>query len=136
MAIVTETNVPHADNVAYFGNGRDEAHMVYQFPLAPLVLHALATGDARRLGAWAATLAPPSDATTFFNFLASHDGVGVVPATGILSPDEVQALADRVRAHGGQVSNKTNPDGTESPYELNATWFDALSDPIDLSDPW
>ena len=54
VAIVTETNVPHADNISYFGDGHDEAQMVYQFPLAPLVLHALATGDASRLSGWAA----------------------------------------------------------------------------------
>lgn len=110
--------------------------MVYQFPLAPLVLHALATGDASRLSGWAASLETPSDDTTFFNFEASHDGVGVIPARGILSEQEVQALADRVVAHGGQVSNKTNPDGTESPYELNGTLFDILSDPDDASEPW
>lgn len=136
VAIVTETNVPHADNVSYFGNGHDEAQMVYQFPLAPLVLHALATGDARRLAGWAATLETPSADTTFFNFLASHDGIGVVPAKGILTDEEVEALAARVRAHGGEVSYKTNPDGSESPYELNATFFDALSDPNDRSEPW
>jgi glucosylglycerate phosphorylase len=136
VAIVTETNVPHRDNVAYFGDGSDEAHMVYQFPLAPLVLHALAIGDATRLAGWAATLEAPSAGTTFFNFLASHDGIGVVPATGILTPDEVAMLAERVRAHGGEVSYKTNPDGSESPYELNATWFDALSDPRDAGEPF
>jgi sucrose phosphorylase len=136
VAIVTETNVPHADNVSYFGDGHDEAQMVYQFPLAPLVLHALATGDASRLTGWADGLETPSDATTFFNFLASHDGVGVVPARGILSDEEVAALAARVRAHGGEVSNKTNPDGTESPYELNATFFDIVSDPNDSSESW
>jgi glycosidase len=136
VAIVTETNVPHADNISYFGNGQDEAQMVYQFPLAPLVLHSLATGDASRLGGWAASLETPSDATTFFNFEASHDGVGVVPARGILTDAEVQALADRVLAHGGQVSNKANPDGSESPYELNGTLFDILSDPGDRDEPW
>jgi glucosylglycerate phosphorylase len=136
VAIVTETNVPHVDNVSYFGNGRDEAQMVYQFPLAPLVLHALATGDGSRLAGWAATLETPSDRTTFFNFEASHDGIGVVPARGILTDAEVQALADRVRAHGGEVSYKTNPDGSESPYELNATLFDILSDPADTGEPW
>jgi sucrose phosphorylase len=136
VAIITETNVPHADNVSYFGNGHDEAQMVYQFPLAPLVLHALATGDAGRLAGWAAGLETPSVATTFFNFEASHDGVGVVPARGILTDDEVQMLAERVRAHGGQVSYKTNPDGSESPYELNATLFDILSDPNDRTEPW
>jgi sucrose phosphorylase len=78
---------------------------------------------------WAAGLAPPSPQTAFFNFLASHDGVGVVPATGILSVDEVAELCARVERHGGRVSYKNNPDGTRSPYELNCTWFDALSDP-------
>ena len=136
VAIVTETNVPHADNISYFGNGHDEAQMVYQFPLAPLVLHALFTGDASKLSGWAGSLETPSDRTTFFNFEASHDGIGVIPARGILTDDEVQALADRVRAHGGQVSNKTNPDGSESPYELNATLFDILSDPNDAAEPW
>jgi sucrose phosphorylase len=136
VAIVTETNVPHEDNISYFGDGADEAQMVYQFPLAPLVLDALARGDAGHLTRWAATLAAPSDQTTFFNFLASHDGVGVVPARGILSDADVANLADRVRAHGGEVSYKTNPDGSESPYELNATWFDALSDPNDGAEPW
>ena len=136
VQIVTETNVPHADNVAYFGDGHDEAQMVYQFPLAPLVLDALARGDATRLSAWARGLAPPSDETTFFNFLASHDGVGVVPARGLLSEEEVAALAERVLAHGGQVSYKANPDGSESPYELNATFFDALSNPSPSAEPW
>lgn len=136
VAIVTETNVPHADNISYFGNGHDEAQMVYQFPLAPLVLHALFTGDASKLSGWAATLETPSDRTSFFNFEASHDGVGVVPARGILTDAEVEALADQVIAHGGQVSYKTNPDGSESPYELNATLFDILSDTNDASEPW
>src|SRR5688572_1571966 len=136
VALVTETNVPHADNISYFGNGQDEAQMVYQFPLAPLVLHSLFTGDASKLAGWAATLETPSDRTTFFNFEASHDGIGVIPARGILTDEEVQALADRVIAHGGQVSYKTNPDGSESPYELNATLFDILSDPNDTSEPW
>ncbi len=110
--------------------------MVYQFPLAPLVLHALATGDASRLAGWASSLDTPSETTTFFNFLASHDGVGVIPARGILTDAEVEALAAQVRAHGGQVSNKTNPDGSESPYELNATFFDILSDPANAAEPW
>jgi glucosylglycerate phosphorylase len=136
VAIVTETNVPHHDNVSYFGDGRDEAQMVYQFPLAPLVLDAFADGDAARLTAWASSLSTPSERTTFFNFLASHDGIGVVPARGLLSAAEIDRLARRVIAHGGQVSDKANPDGSVSPYELNATFFDALSDPNDRGEPW
>lgn len=130
VRLITETNVPHADNISYFGDGANEAQLVYQFPLAPLVLHAFATGDARRLGGWLATIAPPAPGSAFFNFLASHDGIGVVPATGILSQPEISALCSQVIRHGGRVSYKTNPDGTQSPYELNCTWFDALNDPF------
>ena len=127
--LITETNVPHAENIAYFGDGRNEAQMVYQFSLAPLILHTFHTGHAEALQDWAAGLTTPGDQTTFFNFIASHDGIGVMPAKGILSDNEIQALADRVIEHGGQASYKTNPDGSQSVYELNTTLFDALSDP-------
>jgi len=38
-------------------------------------------------------------------------------------------LVERVTAHGGFVSYKTNADGSQSVYELNISYFDALSDP-------
>jgi glycosidase len=129
VILITETNVPHEENISYFGDGSDEAQMVYQFPLPPLVLHTFCSGDASRLSNWAAGLESVPDGVTFFNFLASHDGVGVRPVEGILSPAEVQALVDRTLAHGGHVSSKTNADGTQSVYELNISYFDALSDP-------
>jgi sucrose phosphorylase len=133
--LVTETNVPHADNISYFGNGTNEAQMVYQFPLAPLTLNAFHRGSARHLRSWAAELAPPAAGATFFNFLASHDGIGVVPASGILSAEEVTELAAKAQSHGGHVSFKNNPDGTQSAYELNITLFDALSDPKNEDEP-
>jgi len=136
VAIVTETNVPHRDNVSYFGDGYDEAQLVYQFPLAPLVFDAFARRDAGQLTTWAAALEIPSESATFFNFLASHDGIGLVPARGILNDSQIANLVQRTFAHGGQVSYKTDPDGRESPYELNATFFDALSDPRDEREGW
>ena len=129
VVIVSETNVPHAENVSYFGDGHDEAQMVYNFALPPLMLHAIATGDARVLRDWARGLRNPSDAATFFNFLASHDGIGVRPVEGILARSDVAALAERVRARGGLVSVKSDVGGGESPYELNISLFDALADP-------
>ncbi len=129
VMLITETNVPHEENISYFGDGTDEAQLVYQFPLPPLVLHTLSTGNATALTSWAASLSPASEQTTFYNFLASHDGVGVRPVEGILTPEEVKALADRTLAHGGHVSYKTNTDGSQSAYELNISYFDALSDP-------
>ncbi len=129
VMLITETNVPHEENISYFGTGTDEAQLVYQFPLPPLVLHSIATGNASTLTTWASDLTLPSDQTTFYNFLASHDGIGVRPVEGILAPNEVQGLVDRTLAHGGHVSYKTNADGSQSVYELNISYFDALSDP-------
>jgi glycosidase len=130
VLLVTETNVPHADNISYFGDGHNEAQMVYNFTLPPLTLHTFLTGDAGKLTEWAQTLRTPSQETAFFNFMASHDGVGVRPVEGILTFDEVAALAQSVEAHGGYVSYRTNADGTQSPYELNIVYYDALNDPV------
>lgn len=127
--LITETNVPHRDNISYFGDGSNEAQLVYQFPLAPLVLNAFVAGNAQHLTRWASELEPTSTGTTFFNFLASHDGIGVMPAQGYLSPAEIDQLVQQTLAHGGHVSFKNNPDGSQSPYELNITFFDVLSNP-------
>jgi sucrose phosphorylase len=132
VRIITETNVPHRDNIAYFGNGTNEAHLVYNFALPPLVLHTFRSGDCRALSAWADTLSPPSEQATFFNFLASHDGIGLNPVRGLLDETEIEALAAQTTAHGGFISSKTNPDGTTSPYELNINFYDALNDPSAL----
>ncbi len=126
VALVTETNVPHVDNISYFGDGRNEAQMVYSFALPPLVLHSISSGDVRALSRWAADMKPPSETATFFNFLDSHDGIGLLGAEGLLSADEIQALVRRTQEHGGFVSYRTK-DGAESPYELNITWWSALN---------
>ncbi len=129
VKLITETNVPHEENLSYFGDGTNEAQLVYQFALPPLLLHALHRGDARILSSWAAGLRTPSDRTTFFNFTASHDGIGVRPASGLVPETELQRLYDAVLARGGQISYKANSDGTQSAYELNITYFDALAEP-------
>lgn len=128
--LVTETNVPHADNLSYFGDGANEAQLVYNFALPPLTLQAFHSGDASVLSRWAGTLTLPSGQTTFFNFLASHDGIGLNPARGILPDEEVNFLVQKTLEHGGFISYKQNPDGTQSPYEMNINYFDALSNPI------
>lgn len=128
VQLITETNVPHADNISYFGDGTNEAQLVYNFALPPLVLHALLRGDATHLTRWAATLKAPSARTTFFNFLASHDGIGLNPARGILPATEIDFLVERCQAHGGFINYKHNADGSKSPYEMNIVYFDALND--------
>lgn len=125
--IITETNVPHKDNISYFGDGENEAQMVYQFSLPPLVLHAVHCQDVKALSQWAGSLALPSTHTTWFNFLASHDGIGLNPLRGILPESEILSLVEKLQQEGALVNWKNNPDGTRSPYEINVTYLDALS---------
>jgi len=126
VIIITETNVPHDENISYFGDGRNEAQMVYNFTLPPLLFYSFIMEDASDLSKWAKGLQLESADTTFFNFTASHDGIGVRPLEGILPQKEIAKLADAVKANGGLVSYKQNPDGSESPYELNITYLDAI----------
>lgn len=126
--LLTETNVPHAENVSYFGDG-DEAHMVYQFSLPPLLLEAALSEDAVPLSEWLAKLEAAKPDTTYFNFTASHDGVGVRPLEGLIEPSRLDRLIESVKIRGGHVSTKRNSDGSDSPYELNITYLGALSNP-------
>ena len=135
VILLTETNVPHEENIAYFGNGRDEAQMVYNFTLPPLLLYTFLKEDTTVLNQWARGLRIESDQNTFFNFTASHDGIGVRPLEGILSQAEIDRLIETVRHNGGDVSFKRNSDGSQSPYELNITYVDALGRHHRRSDP-
>ncbi len=127
VVVITETNVPHRENVAYFGNGCDEAQMVYNFALPPLLAHSFIGGDGRHLSDWASQLSVPSDEVCFLNFSASHDGVGVRPVEEILYEGELQLLVDAALDAKGLVSSRTLSDGSERPYELNCTFLDLIS---------
>lgn len=133
-ALITETNVPHGENITYFGKGGDEAQMVYNFSLPPLVLHAFLSGSCRRLAAWVRTLPPAPDGDVFFNFLDSHDGIGLAGARGLLEPEEIDLMIRAVRKKGGLVSYKDNGDGTTSAYELNITLYSALEEACEPQD--
>ncbi|WP_108653082.1 sugar phosphorylase [Dongshaea marina] len=135
--LITETNVPHQENISYFGAG-DEAHMVYQFPLPPLTLHALLREDSSILSQWARELSAEAmenlslgRKTSYFNFLASHDGIGMRPTEGILSDSERQFICHEAERKGGRVTYKSNGDGSQSPYELNINYLSALCEPTD-----
>jgi sucrose phosphorylase len=129
--LITETNVPHQDNISYFGDGTNEAQMVYQFPLPPLVLHAIRTGNTSYLQKWANEIYLPTEEVSFFNFLASHDGIGLNPIRGIIDEAEILDLVASIEKEGALVNYKQNPDGSFSPYEINTTYIDALSNQSD-----
>ncbi len=123
--IITETNVPNRENLSYFGNG-NEAHMVYNFSLPPLLLHTLLTGDGTALTRWMMGMPPAHNGTAFFNFIASHDGIGLRPAEGLLDDDQIQYLVDTVLSAGGEVSWRAAGGDARRPYELNIALWDAL----------
>ena len=126
IILLTETNVPKAENLSYFGEG-DEAHAIYNFPLPPLILHAMMSGNAQYLRQWQRGMPPAPMGCAYLNFTASHDGIGMRPAEGLLPEDEKQKVIQTVKNVGGLVSMRTMPDGSESPYELNTTFYDAMS---------
>ncbi len=128
ITLITETNVPFEENISYFGD-QDEAHMIYQFSLPPLLLHAILTENAQYLSRWAADLPELPEDCTYFNFTASHDGIGVRPIEGLVPDEEIDFLLKSTKNRGGFVSYKQNADGTENPYELNISYFDIFEDP-------
>lgn len=123
--LLTETNLPHQQNMSYFGDS-DEAHMVYQFSLAPLLLHGLYRGTSHYLCDWARTRCNAPPGCTFLNFTASHDGIGMRPLEGLLPQGEIDLLLHGMEKFGGMISYKNNADGSKSPYEMNIGYFDAL----------
>ncbi|NEO83095.1 MAG: alpha-amylase [Spirulina sp. SIO3F2] len=135
VAIITETNVPNRENLSYFGN-RNEAHMIYNFSLPPLLLNALLQGNAQHLRTWVMSMPPAPIGCAYFNFTASHDGIGLRPAEGLLEPVEYDALVSTIQAFGGKISYRRKADGSESPYELNISLFDALKGTVKGEDEW
>ena len=133
--LLTETNVPHKENLSYFGAG-DEAHMVYQFALPPMLLHALHTGNSKYLNTWAKSLVNPGYLMTFFNFTASHDGIGVRPLEGLLPDEEKERLYDHMKGFGAKISTRQGEGGQNIPYELNITYYDAMKGDQEGEDEW
>jgi len=129
VLLLAECNVPQRENLSYLGAGGDEAQVVYNFTMPPLVLFSIHKGDASRLTEWARTIRKVGGRATYLNVTATHDGIGMRPTEGLLGEPERGELLDLARAHGGDVTGKRNPDGSISPYELNLNYFDAVNDP-------
>ena len=123
--IITETNVPNTENLSYFGNA-NEAHAVYNFSLPPLIIQALTSGTSKYLKSWQMTMPPAQNGTFYFNFIASHDGIGLRPAEGIIDDSDIDTLVNCMEAFGGQISWRTLGNNQRKPYEINITLYDAL----------
>ena len=133
--IITETNIPNRENLSYFGNA-NEAHCIYNFSLPPLLLHTLLSGDSKALKHWMMSMPPAQNGTAYFNFIASHDGIGLRPVEGLLDENELGQMVNTVSRFGAKVSMRTANNGTSSPYELNIALFDALQGTHKGVDKW
>lgn len=123
--IITETNIPNRENLTYFGNA-NEAHAIYNFSLPPLLVYTLLSGNSQYLSQWLMTMPPAQNGTTYFNFIASHDGIGMRPAEGLLADEEIDAFLDALQSFGGLLSWRADAGGRKKVYEVNIALFDAL----------
>ena len=134
--IITETNIPNRENLTYFGNA-NEAHLVYNFSLPPLLINTLVSGSCEHLKNWLMRMPPAQEGTTYLNFVASHDGIGLRPAEGLLSEWELESLVSTMKRFGGKISSRTTPEGDAKPYEINISLWDALSGSVSKGpDQW
>ena len=123
--VITETNIPNTQNLSYFGNA-NEAHCIYNFSLPPLLIHTLIAGDCVALKNWLMRMPPAQNGTCYFNFIASHDGIGLRPAEGLMSEHEINQMVATMQQFGGLVSWRTSEQGRKKPYEMNIALYDAL----------
>lgn len=133
--IITETNIPNTQNLTYFGNA-NEAHAIYNFSLPPLLLNTLLTGSCLYLKRWLMSMPPAQDGTTYFNFIASHDGIGLRPVEGLLAEQEIETLIETVQKFGGKISCRTTDKGEQKPYEMNIALYDAMKGTTKGEDKW
>ena len=133
--IITETNIPNRENLSYFGNA-NEAHCVYNFSLPPLLVNTLITGSCFYLKQWMMSMPPALHGTAYFNFIASHDGIGLRPAEGLLSEQELNTLINTMQSFGGRISMRALENNENKPYEINISLFDALQGTTAGPDKW
>ena len=124
--IITETNIPSHENLTYFGNN-NEAHCIYNFSLAPLLIHAVVSGNSFYLKKWSRGMPPAQENNSYLNFLSTHDGIGMRPVEGILPENEIQKYFNFFKKQGGLFSYRTNA-GKKSVYEVNITLLEAFKE--------
>lgn len=135
VIIITETNIPNRENLAYLGNA-NEAHAIYNFSLPPLLVNTLITGDCHYLKSWLMSMPPAQNGTTYFNFIASHDGIGLRPAEGLLEDEELTVLVNTMQNFGGRISWRASEHGQQKAYEINIALYDALQGTTKGTDKW
>ena len=126
VLVITETNIPSHENLSYFGNN-NEAHCIYNFSLAPLLIHSIISGNGKYLKRWSRSMPPAQEKNSYLNFLSSHDGIGLRPLEGILPEKEIKNFINFFRKQGALFGLRKNKK-KESVYEVNITLLDAFKE--------
>ena len=124
--LITETNVPEDENLSYLVDG-NEANLAYNFTLPPLLLEAIYTGETDLLNKWLSNWNELPTSTSLLNFTSSHDGIGLRALEGIMEDSRLHNLLVESEKRGGLVSHRRMSNGKDQPYELNISWWSAMS---------
>ena len=124
--LITETNVPEQENLSYLVDG-NEANLAYNFTLPPLLLESIYTGQTDLLNNWLSNWNELPNCTSLLNFTSSHDGIGLRALEGIMEDNRIHNLLVESEKRGGLVSHRRMSNGQDQPYELNISWWSAMS---------
>ncbi len=124
--LITETNVPEKENLSYIVKG-DEANIAYNFTLPPLLLESILTSQADLINDWLSNWTELPKHTSLLNFTSSHDGIGLRALEGIMDQTRIHNLLVESEKRGGLISHRRMTDGEDQPYELNISWWSAMS---------
>ena len=133
--IITETNLPFGENFSYFGNS-DEAHIIYNFSLAPLIINTLIKGNSAAFRRWSMSMPPAKDNNSYLNFIATHDGIGLRPLEGIIKNNDIKILLNTLKRYGSKFTYRRDKNNKRVIYEANISLFDALSGTIKGKDSY
>ena len=125
VLLITETNIPSHENLKYFGNN-NEAHCIYNFTLAPLLINAIVSGNGFYLKKWSRSMPPAQENNSYLNFLSSHDGIGMRPIEGMLPKNEMDKYIKFLKVKGGGLLTYREEKKRKMIYEVNITLYDAL----------
>lgn len=100
-------------------------YFIYDFALPMVTLYSLYSGKSNRLAAWLKKC-PMKQFTT----LDTHDGIGVVDARDILSPEEINYTSQELYQVGANVKKKYSSAEYHNLdiYQINTTFYSALGD--------
>ncbi len=130
--VITETNIPSDQNLSYFGNN-NEAHCIYNFSLAPLLIHSIVSGSSFYLKKWSRSMPPAQIGNAYLNFLSTHDGIGMRPLEGIVPDSELNKFFKTLQKSGAFLSYRSSKN-KENVYEVNTTLLDAFSETYEGKD--